>query len=117
VHIAALFEFNDALILTWNTLNWNMAMMSQWDINTAMTDKDQVSSKWLKMLLHESCTTEMKVLEYGNLPVCFHRGATYAWILCHKLFGLNCDTVTALIYSSSCSMKKGYVTTKVKTWH
>ena len=110
-HIADLFEFDDAHILTaWNTIDWNTAMTYQWAINTAMTDEDQVSSIWLKMLLHESCTTEMKdvvMLEYGNLPVCFRGGVTYAWILCHKLFGLNRDTVAALIKFLKLFREKG----------
>jgi hypothetical protein len=65
-----------------------------------MSDEDQVSSKWLKMLLYESCTTEMKevlMLEYGNLDVCFRVGVTFAWMLCNKLFGLNQDTTVALV--------------------
>ena len=99
--IADLFEFGDANILTaWNTIDWNTAMTYQWAINTVMTNEDQVSSKWLKMLLYESCTTEMKdvvMLEYGNLPVCFCGGVTFAWILCHELFGLNRHTTAALI--------------------
>jgi hypothetical protein len=65
-----------------------------------MSDEDQVSSKWLKMLLYESCTTEMKevlMTEYGNLEVCFLGGLTFAWMLCNKLFGLNGNTTAALV--------------------
>lgn len=75
-------------------------MTYQWVVNTAMMDKYQVSSKWLKMLLHESCSTKMKdvvMLKYGNLPVYFCQGVTFDWILCCKLFGLNRDTTAALI--------------------
>jgi hypothetical protein len=46
-----------------------------------MSDEDQVSSKWLKMQLYESCTTEMKkvlMLKYGNLDVCFRGGVAFA---------------------------------------
>jgi hypothetical protein len=65
-----------------------------------MSNEDQVSSKWLKMLLYESCTTEMKevlMLEYGNLDVCFCGAVTFAWMLCSKLFGLNWDTMASLV--------------------
>jgi hypothetical protein len=65
-----------------------------------MSDEDQVSSKWLKMLLYESCTMEMKevlILKYRNLDVCFRGGVTFAWMLCNKLFGLNWDTTAALV--------------------
>jgi hypothetical protein len=65
-----------------------------------MSDEDQVSSKWLKMLLYEPCTMEMKevlMLEYRNLDVCFHGLVTFAWMLCNKLFGLNRDTTAALV--------------------
>jgi hypothetical protein len=65
-----------------------------------MSDEDQVSSKWLKMLLYESCTTEMKevlMLDYGNLDVCFRGGVTFAWMLGNRLFGLNWDTTAALV--------------------
>jgi hypothetical protein len=54
-----------------------------------MSDEDQVSSKWLKVLLYKSCTMEMKkvlMLEYGNLDVCFRGGVTFAWMLCNKFF-------------------------------
>jgi hypothetical protein len=78
VHVADMIQYDDALILTaWNTISWKTACTYQWEINTAMSDEDQVCSKWLKMLLYESCTTEMKevlMLEYGNLDVCFHGG-------------------------------------------
>jgi hypothetical protein len=101
VHVADMFEYKDRHILTiWNTINWKTACTYQWAINTAMLDEDQVSSKWLKMLLYKLCTTEMKevlMLEYGNLDVCFHGGVTFAWMLCNKLFGLNWDTTAALV--------------------
>jgi hypothetical protein len=61
---------------------------------------DQVSSKWLTMLLYKSCTTEMKevlMLEYGNLDVCFCGGVTFAWIVRNKLFGLNQNTTAASV--------------------
>ncbi len=73
---------------------------TSWAINTAMSDEDQVSSKWLKMLLYESCTMEMKevlMLEYGNLDVCFRGGVTFAWMLCNKFVGLNWDTTAELV--------------------
>jgi hypothetical protein len=55
VHVADMFEYKDAHILTaWNTINWKTACTYQWAINTAMSDEDQASSKWLKMLLYES---------------------------------------------------------------
>jgi hypothetical protein len=99
VHVADMFQYDYAHILTaWNTISWKTACTYQWAINTAMSDEDQVSSKWLKMLLYKSCTTEMKevlILEYGNLDVCFHGGVTFAWMLCNKLFGLNRDTTAA----------------------
>ncbi len=111
VHIVNLFEFDDVHILAvWNNIHWNTAMAYLWAMNTAMTNKDQVSSKWLKMLLQESCTTEMKeviMLKYSNFPICFHRGVTYAWTLCHKLFGLNCDTVAVLIKFLKLFCEKG----------
>jgi hypothetical protein len=65
-----------------------------------MSDEDQVSSKWLKMLLYESYTTEMMevlMLKYRNLDVCFRGAVTFAWMLCNKLFGLNWDTTAALV--------------------
>lgn len=80
-------------------------------MNTAMTDEDQVSSKWLKMLRQESCATEMKdviILKYSkNLPICFLGGVIYALILCHKMFGLNCDTIAALIKFLKLICEKG----------
>ena len=101
VHVADMFQYDNAHILTaWNTISWKTACTYQWAINTAMSDEDQVSSKWLKMLLYESCTTEMKevlMLEYGNLDVCFRGVVTFAWMLCNKLFGLNRDTTAALV--------------------
>jgi hypothetical protein len=100
VHVADKFPYDDAHILTaWNTISWKTACTYQRAINTALSDEDQVSSKWLKMLLYESCTTEMKevlMLEYGNLDVCFRGRVTFAWMLCNKLFGLNWDTIAAL---------------------
>ncbi len=61
VHMADMFQYDDAHILAaWNTISWKTACNYQWAINTAMSDEDQVSSKWLKMLLYKSCTTEMK---------------------------------------------------------
>jgi hypothetical protein len=84
----------------WNMISWKTACTYQWPINTAMSDEDQVSSKWLKMLVYESCTTEMKevlMLEYGNLDVCFRGGVTFVWMLCNKVFGLNHDTTAALV--------------------
>jgi hypothetical protein len=101
VHVADMFEYKDTHILTaWNTISWKTACTYQWAINTAMSDEDQVSSKWLKMLLYKSCTTEMNevlMLEYGNLDVCFHGGVTFSWMMCNKLFGLNRDTTAALV--------------------
>jgi hypothetical protein len=101
VHVADMFEYEDAHILTaWNTISWKTACTYQWVINTAMSDEDQVSSKWLNMLWYKSCTTEMKevlMLEYGNLDVCFRGGVTFAWMLYNKLFGLNWDTTMALV--------------------
>jgi hypothetical protein len=82
VHVVDMFEYEDALILTaWNTISWKTVFTYQWAINTAVSDEDQVSSKWLEMLLDESCTTEIKdvpMLEYGDLDVCFHGGVTFA---------------------------------------
>jgi hypothetical protein len=90
VQVADMFEYEDVHILTaWNTISWKTACTYQWAINTLMSDEDQVSSKWLKMLLCKSCTTEMKEVlmpEYGNLDVCFHGGVTFALMLCNKLF-------------------------------
>jgi hypothetical protein len=111
VHVADMFEYEDAHILTaWNTISWKTAGTYQWAINTVMLDEDQVSSKWLKMLLFESCTTEMKevlMLECGNLDVCFHGGVTVAWMLSNKLFGLNRDTTAALVNFLKLFWKKG----------
>ncbi len=91
VHMADMFQYKDAHILTaWNTISWKTACTYQWAINTAMSDEDQVSSKWLKMLLYKSCTAKMKevlILKYGNLDVCFCGGVTFAWMLCNKLLG------------------------------
>ncbi len=101
VYVADMFQYDNAHILTaWNTISWKTTCTYQWAINTAMSDEDQFSSKWLKMLLYESCTTEMKevlMLEYGNLDVCFRGGETFAWMLCNKLFGLNWNTTAALV--------------------
>jgi hypothetical protein len=50
-----------------------------------LSDENQVSSKWLKMLLYESGTMEMKevlMLKYGNLDVCVCGGVTFARLLC-----------------------------------
>jgi hypothetical protein len=81
VHVADLFEYEDAhFLIAWNTISWKTACTYHWAINTAMSAEDQVSSKWLKMLLYKSCTTEMKevlMLEYGNLDVCFHGGTVF----------------------------------------
>ncbi len=111
VHVADMFEYENAHILTaWNTISWMTACTYQWAINTAMSDEDQVSSKRLKMLLYESCTTEMKevlMLEYGNLDVCFCGGVTFAWMLCNKLFGLNQDTTAALVNFLKLFQNKG----------
>ena len=99
--MANIFEFDDAHILTsWVTIEWTTACTYQWAINSAMSDEDQLSSKWLKMLLYESCTTEMKeviMLEYNNLEDGFRGGVTFAYILCRKLFGLNRDTTASLV--------------------
>ncbi len=55
VHVADMFEYKDAHMLTaWNTISWKTACTYQWAINTAMSDEDQISSKWLKML----CTSQ-----------------------------------------------------------
>jgi hypothetical protein len=90
VHVADMFQYDNVHILTaWNTISWKTACTYQWAINTTMSDEDQVSCKWLKMLLYESCTMEMKevlMLEYRNLDVCFCGGVTFAWMLCNKLF-------------------------------
>lgn len=99
--MADIFKYEDVHILTsWDIIEWIIACTYQWAINSAMLDKDQMSSKWLKMLLYESCTTEMKeviMLEYGDLPDGFSGGVTFAYILCCKLFGLNRDTTASLI--------------------
>ncbi len=101
VHVADMFQYDNAHILTaWNTISWKIACTYQWATNTAVSDEDQVNSKWLKMLLYESCATEMKevlMLEYENLDVCFCGQVTFAWMLCNKLFGLNWDTTAALV--------------------
>jgi hypothetical protein len=98
--MADIFEFDNAHILTsWDTIDWAMACTYRWAINSAMSDEDQLSSKWLKMLLYESCTTEMKeviMLEYNNLEDGFCGGVTFAYILWCKLFGLNRDTTASL---------------------
>jgi len=103
--IADVFEYEEAHILTaWDTISWDTAATYQWAINTHMLDEDQISSKWLKMLLFESCTSEMRdvvMLEYGNLDQCFRGGVMFAWILCRKLFGLNRDTTAALVTTES----------------
>jgi len=100
-NIAEMFEFEDIHILSgWDTVSWETACLWQWAVNTAMSDEDLQSSKWAKMLLYESCTTEMRELvmsEYSALDICFRGGVTFAWILCKKLFGLNRDTTAALI--------------------
>ncbi len=73
VHVADMFQYDDAHILTaWKKISWKTACTYQCAITTAMLDEDQVSSKWLKMLLYQSCNTEMKevlMLEYCNLDV------------------------------------------------
>jgi hypothetical protein len=111
VHEADMFPYDDAHILTvWNTISWKTTCTYQRPINTALSDEDQVSSKWLKMLLYESCTTEMKevlMLKYGNLDVCFHGGVTFAWMLCNKLFGLNRDITAALVNFLKLFQNKG----------
>jgi hypothetical protein len=111
VHVADMFQYDNAHILTaWNKTCWKTACTYQWAINTAMSDDDQVSSKWLKMLLYESCTMEMKevlMLEYGNLNVCFRGAVTFAWILCNKFFGLNRDTTAALVNFLKLFQNKG----------
>jgi hypothetical protein len=121
VHVADMFEYKDAHILTaWNTISWKTACTYQWALNTAMSDEDQVSSKWLKMLLYKSCTTDMKevlMLKYGNLDVCFRGGGTFAWMLCNKLFGSNRDTTAALVNFLKLSFgTRAYAATRVKMW-
>ena len=109
--MADIFEFDEAHILTsWDTIAWNTACTYQWAINSAMSDEDQLSSKWLKMLLYESCTTEMKeviMLEYNNLEDGFRGGVTFAYILCRKLFGLNRDTTASLVSFLKLFLNKG----------
>ncbi len=111
VHVADMFEYEHGHILTaWNTISWKTACTYQWAINTAMLDEDQVSSKWLKMLLYKSCTTEMKevlMLECGNSKFCFRGGVTFAWMLCNELFGLNQDTTAALVNFLKLFQNKG----------
>ena len=81
--ISDLFEFEDVHILSgWDTVSWETACTWQWAVNSAMSDDDKCSSKWAKMFLHESCTTEMRELimtEYGALPIHFKGGVTI-WI-------------------------------------
>jgi hypothetical protein len=111
VHVADMFQYDNAHILTsWTTISWKTACTYQWAINTAMLDEDQDSCKWLKLLLYESCTTEMKevlMLKYGNFDVCFRGGGTFAWMLCNKLFGLNRDTTAALVNFLNLFWNKG----------
>ena len=111
VDMADIFEYEEAHILTsWDTIEWKTACTYQWAINSAMSDEDQMSSKWLKMLLYESCTTEMKeviMLEYGDLPDGFRGGVTFAYILCRKLFGLNRDTTASLVSFLKLFLNKG----------
>jgi len=99
--IADVFEYDEAHILTsWNAIGYDTAMTYQWAINTHMLDEDQVSSKWLKLLLFESCTSEMRevvAVKYDALKECFKGGVMYAWILCDQLFGLNRETTAALV--------------------
>jgi len=101
LQLADIFEFDDVHILEgYDTISWQTACTYQWAVNVGMSKDDQTSSKWLKSFLYESCTTEMKevvMLEYQDLPACFRGGVTFAWILCHKLFGLNRDVTAALI--------------------
>ena len=68
-------------------------------MNTGMANVDKECSQWVKMLLFESCTSEMRELvmvDYSELDVHFHGGITFAWILCDKIFSLNRDTTVVL---------------------
>ena len=59
--IADLFTFEEARILTsWDTIDYETTCTYQWAINTAGSDEeDQMSNKWLKILLLDSCTTAL----------------------------------------------------------
>jgi hypothetical protein len=60
VHVADMFQYDNAHILTaWTTISWKTACTYQWAINTAMSDEDQVSSKWLK-------NATVQVMHYGD---------------------------------------------------
>ena len=99
--VADIFEFDEKNIMDgWSTISWETALTYQFLVNSTMPEEDRDSSKWLKVLLFESCTTEMRevvMLEYNIIENCFHGGITFAWILCNKLFGLNRDTVASLV--------------------
>lgn len=109
--IADLFTFEEAHILTsWDTIDYDTACTYQWAINTAGSDEDQMSNKWLKILLLDSCTTALRdivMLKYNDLKLC-HRGAvTFAWILCNTLFSLNREMVAALVQFLKSFREKG----------
>ena len=112
IDMADIFEYKEAHIITLcDTIKWtSTACTFQWAINSAMADEDQMSSKWLKMLLYESCTTKMKeviMLEHGSFPDGFCGGVTFAYILCCKLFGLNRDTTASLVSFLKLFLNKG----------
>ena len=100
--VTTMFEYEQVNILTsWDpsAITWETTCLWQWAINTWMEEPDRESSKWLRMLLSESCTTEMRTLieaRYKKLPASYRGGVTYAYILCDKLFSLNRDTTAAM---------------------
>jgi len=109
--IADLFTFEEGHILTsWDTIDFDTACTFQWAINTAGSDEDQMSNKWLKILLLDSCTSALRdifMLKYNDLKLC-HRGAvTFAWILCNTLFSLNREMVAALVQFLKSFREKG----------
>jgi hypothetical protein len=100
--ITTMFDYQQVNILTnWDPskITWETTCLWQWAINTWMKSPDRESSRWLRMLLRESCTTEMRNLidtKYNKLPDAYRGGITYSYILSEKLFSLNRDTTAAM---------------------
>ena len=97
---AEIFEYEQVYLLeSWDKVDWETVCLWQWACNVYMEDEDRTSSKWLKAMMYESCTVELRELissEYDNLDPAFKGGVTYTWLLCTKLFNKNRDTTAAL---------------------
>jgi len=95
------WDDSETLLWTnWDSLTMEQVLCWQWCINNFFSDADRTSSKWLKVLLVNSCTPDLNrevETEYNKLQKSEKGGVIYLYLMLKSCFTLTREVKSAIV--------------------